>query len=145
MAQTPAEFGQVCSKPHIAMARIFCALLVLLALTAAHGSQRADEALDACGLPKGYYPVSHCFNVWIPTPLRFLYNFSPRPRPAGPLSLSFLLSLERALSLYIAHTLSFSNTQTHTDTNAHTNARCLMESWMALRKARAGGCMVKGV
>jgi hypothetical protein len=48
------------------MARILCALLVLLALTAVHGSPRADEALDACGLPKGYYPVSHCFNVWIP-------------------------------------------------------------------------------
>ena len=69
------------------MARMFCALLVLLALTAVQGSERADEALDACGLPKGYYPVSHCFNVWIPA---------------------------------------------------------LMESWIALRKARAGGMHGEG-
>mmetsp|Transcript_57848 Transcript_57848/g.141878 ORF Transcript_57848/g.141878 Transcript_57848/m.141878 type:complete len:184 (-) Transcript_57848:59-610(-) len=31
-------------------------------LGAALGSARSDEALDACGLPTGYYQTSHCFN-----------------------------------------------------------------------------------
>jgi hypothetical protein len=35
--------------------------LVVLVRRAA-GDERADTALDACGLPRGYWPTSHCFN-----------------------------------------------------------------------------------
>eukprot|EP00961_Rhodomonas_salina_P108611 1461733-Rhodomonas_salina.5 len=33
-----------------------------VASAAVRADLRSDEALEACGLPTGYGPVSHCFN-----------------------------------------------------------------------------------
>jgi len=40
----------------------FLAMVMVVGVVKVAGDERADTALDACGMPRAYGPTSHCFN-----------------------------------------------------------------------------------
>lgn len=47
----------------------FLAMVMVVGVAKVAGDERADTALDACGMPRAYGPTSHCFNGKSHSPL----------------------------------------------------------------------------